>query len=178
MLDEGKAGDNVGCLLRGVKRDEIERGQCWPSPVRSLRTRSSRRKFTACRKTKAVDTRRSSAATGHSSTSARPTSPERPIWSAPKCACLATTSRCKSNCTSRSPWTMACVSRFAKVAERLVRVSYENIVSNKMRATESSAAVRLAPSRCWQSIRLRKASTQGCSSIGRAAVSKTAVGLG
>ena len=26
-LDEGMAGDNVGCLLRGIKRDEIERGQ-------------------------------------------------------------------------------------------------------------------------------------------------------
>jgi len=26
-LDTGQAGDNVGCLLRGVKRDEIERGQ-------------------------------------------------------------------------------------------------------------------------------------------------------
>jgi elongation factor Tu len=27
LLDEGRAGDNVGCLLRGVKRDDIERGQ-------------------------------------------------------------------------------------------------------------------------------------------------------
>jgi elongation factor Tu len=27
MLDEGRAGDNVGCLLRGVRREEIERGQ-------------------------------------------------------------------------------------------------------------------------------------------------------
>ncbi len=26
-LDEGQAGDNVGCLLRGIERDEIERGQ-------------------------------------------------------------------------------------------------------------------------------------------------------
>jgi len=26
-LGEGKAGDNVGCLLRGVRREEIERGQ-------------------------------------------------------------------------------------------------------------------------------------------------------
>jgi elongation factor Tu len=26
-LDQGIAGDNVGCLLRGIKRDEIERGQ-------------------------------------------------------------------------------------------------------------------------------------------------------
>src|SRR6202008_246027 len=35
ILDEGQAGDNVGCLLRGVKRDEIERGQvlCKPGSI-------------------------------------------------------------------------------------------------------------------------------------------------
>ena len=27
LLDEGQAGDNVGCLLRGIEREEIERGQ-------------------------------------------------------------------------------------------------------------------------------------------------------
>jgi elongation factor Tu len=27
LLDSGQAGDNVGCLLRGIERDEIERGQ-------------------------------------------------------------------------------------------------------------------------------------------------------
>jgi elongation factor Tu len=32
LLNEGKAGDNVGCLLRGVKRDEIERGQVLAKP--------------------------------------------------------------------------------------------------------------------------------------------------
>ena len=31
-LGEGQAGDNVGCLLRGVKRDEIERGQVLAKP--------------------------------------------------------------------------------------------------------------------------------------------------
>ncbi len=31
-LDSGEAGDNVGCLLRGVKRDEIERGQVLAKP--------------------------------------------------------------------------------------------------------------------------------------------------
>jgi elongation factor Tu len=31
-LDFGQAGDNVGCLLRGVKRDEIERGQVLAKP--------------------------------------------------------------------------------------------------------------------------------------------------
>ena len=32
LLDEGRAGDNVGCLLRGVKRDEIQRGQVLAKP--------------------------------------------------------------------------------------------------------------------------------------------------
>jgi elongation factor Tu len=32
LLDEGVAGDNVGCLLRGTKRDEIERGQVLAKP--------------------------------------------------------------------------------------------------------------------------------------------------
>jgi len=32
LLDSGRAGDNVGCLLRGVKRDEIERGQVLAAP--------------------------------------------------------------------------------------------------------------------------------------------------
>jgi len=31
-LDQGQAGDNVGCLLRGIKRDEIERGQVLAKP--------------------------------------------------------------------------------------------------------------------------------------------------
>jgi elongation factor Tu len=35
ILDEGRAGDNVGCLLRGTKREEIERGQvlCQPGSI-------------------------------------------------------------------------------------------------------------------------------------------------
>jgi elongation factor Tu len=31
-LDRGQAGDNVGCLLRGVKRDDVERGQVLAKP--------------------------------------------------------------------------------------------------------------------------------------------------
>jgi len=31
-LEEGMAGDNVGLLLRGIKRDEIQRGQCLAKP--------------------------------------------------------------------------------------------------------------------------------------------------
>jgi len=32
LLDEGQAGDNIGALLRGTKRDEIERGQVLAKP--------------------------------------------------------------------------------------------------------------------------------------------------
>jgi len=32
LLDEGQAGDNIGALLRGTKRDEVERGQVLAKP--------------------------------------------------------------------------------------------------------------------------------------------------
>ena len=34
-LDQGEAGDNVGCLLRGIEREDIERGQvlCKPGSI-------------------------------------------------------------------------------------------------------------------------------------------------
>ena len=32
LLDEGRAGDNIGALLRGIKREEIERGQVLAKP--------------------------------------------------------------------------------------------------------------------------------------------------
>jgi elongation factor Tu len=32
MLEQGIAGDNVGCLLRGINRDEVERGQVLAKP--------------------------------------------------------------------------------------------------------------------------------------------------
>ena len=32
LLDQGEAGDNVGCLLRGVGREEVERGQVLAKP--------------------------------------------------------------------------------------------------------------------------------------------------
>ena len=32
LLDEGRAGDNVGVLLRGVDKDEVERGQVLAKP--------------------------------------------------------------------------------------------------------------------------------------------------
>jgi len=32
LLDEGQAGDNVGCLLRGINREDVERGQVLAKP--------------------------------------------------------------------------------------------------------------------------------------------------
>jgi len=32
LLDQGQAGDNVGCLLRGTKKDDVERGQVLAKP--------------------------------------------------------------------------------------------------------------------------------------------------
>jgi elongation factor Tu len=32
LLDQGQAGDNVGCLLRGIGREDVERGQVLAKP--------------------------------------------------------------------------------------------------------------------------------------------------
>ena len=36
LLDQGQAGDNIGALLRGTKREDVERGQvlCKPGSVK------------------------------------------------------------------------------------------------------------------------------------------------
>ena len=71
-LDEGVAGDNVGVLLRGVERDDVERGQvlCKPGSIKP------HTKFDAevyvLGKDEGDGTRRSSTATGRSSISAPP----------------------------------------------------------------------------------------------------------
>ena len=38
ILDEGQAGDNIGALLRGTKKEDVERGQVLASRGRSRRT--------------------------------------------------------------------------------------------------------------------------------------------
>ena len=37
LLDQGQAGDNVGCLLRGIEKSDVERGQilCKPGSVKT-----------------------------------------------------------------------------------------------------------------------------------------------
>ena len=41
LLDFAEAGDNIGVLLRGVQRTEIERGQVLAKPAAFIRTRTS-----------------------------------------------------------------------------------------------------------------------------------------
>ncbi len=99
ILDQGQAGDNVGCLLRGTKREDIQRGQvlCKPKSI-TPHTRSSRPRSTSSRRRRAGVTPRSSRATGRSSTSARPTSPAWPTCPrARRWSCPATTSRWRSS---------------------------------------------------------------------------------
>src|SRR4029079_3758873 len=43
LLDQGEAGDNIGALLRGTKREEVERGQVLAKPG----SITPHRKFTA-----------------------------------------------------------------------------------------------------------------------------------
>ena len=73
LLDQGQAGDNVGILLRGTKREEVQRGQvlCKPGSVKP-HTHFTAEIYVLARK-RAAGTRRSSTTTGRSSTSARPT---------------------------------------------------------------------------------------------------------
>ncbi len=52
LLDEGRAGDNVGVLLRGTKREEVERGQVLAKPGRLRRIRNLKQKCMCCRKKK------------------------------------------------------------------------------------------------------------------------------
>ena len=47
LLDEGEAGDNVGILLRGTKREDVERGQVLAKPGTITPTPTSRAKSTS-----------------------------------------------------------------------------------------------------------------------------------
>ena len=74
LLDEGQAGENVGLLLRGIKREDVERGQVvlqagLDHPAHRVRGARS----TSCPRTRAAVTRRSSTTTVRSSTSGPPT---------------------------------------------------------------------------------------------------------
>jgi len=69
LLDEGRAGDNVGVLLRGTAKEDVERGMVLAKPGSITLTRSSRAKYIYLQKKKAAGTPRSSTDTGRSFTS-------------------------------------------------------------------------------------------------------------
>jgi elongation factor Tu len=69
----GQAGDNVGVLLRGTKREDVERGQVLAKPGSITPHTNFTARCTCCRRTRAAVTRRSSTTTVRSSTSARRT---------------------------------------------------------------------------------------------------------
>ena len=74
LLDQGQAGDNVGILLRGTKREEVERGQVLAKPgIDQAAHPLHGRDLRAVARTKAAVTPRSSTTTVRSSTSARRT---------------------------------------------------------------------------------------------------------
>ena len=56
LLDQGQAGDNVGILLRGTKREDVQRGQVLAKPGSITRTRTSRPRCTSCPRKKAAAT--------------------------------------------------------------------------------------------------------------------------
>jgi len=73
-LDSGVAGDNVGCLLRGIKKDEVERGQVLAAPASITPHKNFEGQVYVLTKEEG-DTRPFSTGIGRSSTSGRPTSP-------------------------------------------------------------------------------------------------------
>ncbi len=71
LLDQGEAGDNVGILLRGIEREQVERGQVLAKPGSITPHTKFDAEVYVLRRKRAGGTRRSSPATGRSSTSAR-----------------------------------------------------------------------------------------------------------
>ena len=67
LLDEGRAGENVGVLLRGTKREEVERGQVLASPGSITPHTKFEGEVYVCRKMKVDVIRHSSKATSRSS---------------------------------------------------------------------------------------------------------------
>ncbi len=73
LLDQGQAGDNVGVLLRGTKREEVERGQVLAKPGSITPHTKFEARCTCCRRRRVGGTRRSSTVTGRSFISGRRT---------------------------------------------------------------------------------------------------------
>ena len=124
LLDEAQAGDNIGCLLRGIKREDIVRGQVLCKPGLLLLTRNSRVRFTSLPRTKVAVTPHSSLmAIVLSSTSAPLTLPVlHTFLKAPKWSCLATMLSSAANSFTRSLWKKASASLSVKAVAPLVPV--------------------------------------------------------
>ena len=75
LLDKGQAGENVGLLLRGTKREDVERGMVIIKPGTTTPHTEFEARVYILSKEEAAVTRRSSTTTARSSTSGRPTSP-------------------------------------------------------------------------------------------------------
>jgi elongation factor Tu len=73
LLDQGQAGDNVGLLLRGIDKEAIERGMVIAKPGSVKPHKEFEAEVYILSKEEGAGTRRSSRATGRSSTSARRT---------------------------------------------------------------------------------------------------------
>ena len=69
LLDYAEAGDNIGALLRGVAREDIQRGQVLLNQVQLHHTQNSKLKFMFYQKKKVDVILHSSLTTVHSSTS-------------------------------------------------------------------------------------------------------------
>ena len=115
LLDQGQAGDNIGALLRGTKRDEVERGQVLAAP----KSITPHKKFKAevyVLSKEAAAIPRSSPAIVLSSTSVPPTSPVSSLLKkALKWLCPAITLPLMSSSFTPSPWKRASASLSAKV---------------------------------------------------------------
>ena len=115
ILDEGRAGDNIGCLLRGAKRDEIERGQVLCEPGSITPHTKFKAEVYVLKKEEGGRNTRSLRVTGLSSSSVP--SPSRAWPSCPRArqrSSRATTPKWKSSFRSRSPWSKVYASRSAR----------------------------------------------------------------
>ena len=65
ILDQGQAGDNIGALLRGTKKEDVERGQvlCKPGSITPARTRPEAQVYVVLTKAEGDAGRRSSTTT-------------------------------------------------------------------------------------------------------------------
>ncbi len=73
QLDEGLAGDNAGLLLRGIAKEDVERGMVLAKTGSITPHTNFKARFTCCRRKRAAVIHRSSRGIARSSTSARRT---------------------------------------------------------------------------------------------------------